>query len=439
MKTSKGLRKKMAVTLLACTVMAPAQLSWAASASAASDISGHWAEQQTKQWVDKGYIQGYADGTLKPDKAVTRAEFVSLVNRSFKLEAQGTASFKDVAASDWMYGEVAKAVQAKYIEGYPDGSFRPNASISRQEAAVIVARLLNKTAAQSETAAAFRDQSAIASWGSSAIAAVVSSGVMSGYADRSFKPDAPITRAETIVTLQRAAGETTAPTETTGPGPEETAQLAEGTIAITGPDSVKLTDESAQSISFEAAVKNKNGEAVKDAKVVWSLEFANDHQRWNDEEGSSYGITIDPATGKLNVGWYSWIEDFKVVAKLASDQSVVGSKTVHASQGNIKSVLASNGTVQFVFFEEPKVEDDGYGGKFRADIDSISIAQEDLQDPSQYKELEITKTDYDPATKTATFHFNPIAAAAEKQGVYLSIGYIESTYISGAYFVIPAK
>ncbi|MEX2459844.1 MAG: S-layer homology domain-containing protein [Paenibacillaceae bacterium] len=128
-----------------------------------------------------------------------------MVNRSFGFTETTEISFTDVASTSWAYVEIAKAIKAGYITGYADGTMGANKQISRQEAAVIVNRLLNLTATDNKELAAIKDAEQIATWSKNAISAVLASKIMNGYADDStFKPEKSITRAEAIVTLDRA-------------------------------------------------------------------------------------------------------------------------------------------------------------------------------------------------------------------------------------------
>ncbi|MGF7047716.1 hypothetical protein J2T13_002221 [Paenibacillus sp. DS2015] len=172
--------------------------------STKSDIKGHWAESEISAWIDKGFIQGYEDGSFKPNNTITRAEFIALINRSFGFTESATVSYSDITSSNWAYAEIAKATKVGYISGYADGTIGARKLISRQEVAVIVERLVGL--AQFEGAETFfTDSSSIASWAKSSVDATVAKGIMQGYAeDNSFKPGKFITRAEAVVTLDHA-------------------------------------------------------------------------------------------------------------------------------------------------------------------------------------------------------------------------------------------
>jgi hypothetical protein len=200
----KALRKFVSAILIASMLLSSFSIAYGATAQATSDIKGHWAEDQITAWMDKGLIKGYEDGSFKPSNKITRAEFFALINRSFGFTESAAITFSDVASDNWAYSEVAKAVKAGYISGYSDGTIGASKPISRQEAAAIVDRLLGESDVES-TATTYSDSAAIALWAKDSVEAIVAKGIMSGYAqDNSFKPTESITRAEAVVTLDRA-------------------------------------------------------------------------------------------------------------------------------------------------------------------------------------------------------------------------------------------
>lgn len=169
-----------------------------------SDTKGHWAEKQINEWGAKSWTQGFSDGTFKPESTVSRGEFMAFINRSFGFEEKAAIHFSDVNASSWVHDEIAKAVQAGYIKGYVDGTFRADRPISRQEVAVIVSRLLKlDETANRQATENFSDATQIARWSQGAIGALAVSGLMVGYGNQGFKPEGLMTRAEVVVTLNR--------------------------------------------------------------------------------------------------------------------------------------------------------------------------------------------------------------------------------------------
>ncbi|MGF7184916.1 hypothetical protein GGQ84_001001 [Desulfitispora alkaliphila] len=212
-----------------------------AIASNTSDIDSHWAGEVITEWIDSDLATGYPDGTFRPDNAITRAEFMVLVNKAFGYTYEKPIEYSDVSESDWFSEAVRRAQGAGYIGGYPDGTMRPNNPISRQEAATIMVKLtgLTSNADDADDADDFSDSHKMPAWSKGQIGAVVEAGYMGGYPDGSFKPAEPITRAEAIVSLDRVIKEGKTPEEgiwildKAGTyGPAEEASIFEGDVYI---------------------------------------------------------------------------------------------------------------------------------------------------------------------------------------------------------------
>jgi hypothetical protein len=196
-----GKKVKIFTFMLVAMVMAAASFS-PAHAAKVHDIDKHWAKNQINSFIDNGYATGYADGTFRPEGRITRAEFMAFVNRSFDFNVLGYVDFNDVKATDWYYSDIRKATYIGYVTGYLDGSVKPNANITRQEAAVILTRLLGLT--EDTTGANYNDYYNMDSWSRGHIGAVSRMGIMGGYSDKTFRPKEYLTRAECIVILLRA-------------------------------------------------------------------------------------------------------------------------------------------------------------------------------------------------------------------------------------------
>lgn len=194
------LKVSIALMLAVCMLLTFAGPSFAQP----TDIQGHWAESQINKWVNQGLAKGYTDGTFKPNNSITRAEFITLVNRALGYTETAEINFSDVSPTDWYAGEIAKAKAAGYVSGYQDGTIKPNSQISRQEVASMLARILKLEADNPNIVNSFKDAQAIPQWSKGSIAAVVEKGYMGGYPDQTFKATRSITRAEAIVTLDRA-------------------------------------------------------------------------------------------------------------------------------------------------------------------------------------------------------------------------------------------
>lgn len=231
MEGSSGMRKKF----FPCTVIAAILLvflSVSAFAAVPSDIAGHWAGSQITDWMGKGLIKGYPDGTFRPDNNVTRAEFMALVNGAFGYTNKAAVSYKDVPADAWYADAVAKAGAAGYISGYEDGAIRPDNPITRAEAATVIMRIKGFDA-DSGAVTKFIDAGEVPAWSRGAVGAVAGAGIMGGYPDGSFKAQDFITRAEAVVALNKAQRASLTYDKAGVYGPES------GTRTIAGPVSIK--------------------------------------------------------------------------------------------------------------------------------------------------------------------------------------------------------
>jgi len=199
------MKKYQAVAFLLSTAMTVSSVAPVFGAS--NDIFGHWAEFTITKWQNEGRIGGYEDGTFKPDRAITRAEFVRLLNSAAPTAFTSSASinFSDVSESDWFYADVAKAVGGRVASGFEDGTFRPGETVTRMQAAVFICNAKGLT--PNEAAANnFTDAASIPSWAKGAVGAAVAAGYLSGYPDGSFGGSKGMTRAEAVSTLDRVLG-----------------------------------------------------------------------------------------------------------------------------------------------------------------------------------------------------------------------------------------
>lgn len=108
------------------------------------DIASHWSKADVEMLANKLVVEGVSDTQFQPDRNITRAEFAALVVRSLGLNSvTGNTYFTDINASSWYAGAVATASQAGIINGYEDNTFRPDAQITREELAAMVIRALS--------------------------------------------------------------------------------------------------------------------------------------------------------------------------------------------------------------------------------------------------------------------------------------------------------
>ena len=166
-----------------------------------NDIDGHWAKNAIIDFATKGYINGYGDGTFKPDNSITRAEFVKILNKAFGYTNVGKENFSDVNPSDWYYNDICIGVNAGYINGYEDNTFKPDKQITREEASKIIATALNL---KGDGNLNFKDSSEISNWAKPYVDALSDNNIINGYEDNTFRPHKNMTRAENVTILSRA-------------------------------------------------------------------------------------------------------------------------------------------------------------------------------------------------------------------------------------------
>ncbi len=201
---------KKVVAILLTVVMAFTLFVPVSAASRFPDVTGHWAESYIENWADKGVITGYSDGNFRPDQEITRAEVAKVLALAYEMEIYGEAAdFTDVSESDWFYNYALLCSSNAVVNGYPDGSFRPDASITRSEAVKMVCLAAGLTVKNSgiETEN-FVDVAEVPEWAVGYWNALYHAGVIDGYKeDGTLRPVRNITRAEFIKILCKAFSE----------------------------------------------------------------------------------------------------------------------------------------------------------------------------------------------------------------------------------------
>jgi len=151
------------------------------------------------------YVIGFEDGTVRPNTSITRAETAMIIFRLLEDEVKFTpivGHFWDVDNSNWYAQAINYLAHVGVLQGYPDGAFRPNSTISRAELAAMMSRFF---AASTTVTNSFTDI-APQHWAVDYINSAYSRGWILGYGDSTFRPDNAITRAETITLINRVLG-----------------------------------------------------------------------------------------------------------------------------------------------------------------------------------------------------------------------------------------
>ncbi|MFD2332847.1 S-layer homology domain-containing protein [Cohnella sp. GCM10020058] len=189
------------------TATAAASVASVSGALPFDDVRDNFAAQAIANMAALHILTGTTEDKFEPDKPVTRAEFMAMLDRLLGIEPVESAlpSFPDVPKSAWFYRWVQPAIQLGLAKGTTQSSFAPNHPVTREEAAVLLARALKQPldANTASSARIYRDQAQIQTWSLPAVYRLWKLSLMSGDEDGSFRPKAPMTRQEAAVLLDR--------------------------------------------------------------------------------------------------------------------------------------------------------------------------------------------------------------------------------------------
>lgn len=196
------------------------------------DTRGHWAREAVLRLNAQGVVEGVGD-RFEPNRLLTRAEWMTLLGRVFDLPSSGTAgsacgpggkdtvagavyreggcaasqgaaAFRDVNAGHWAFAALDRAVKAGVLEGYPDGTLRPDRPVTRAEVAALFQRLAFMPQEQQpeESLQPFKDVPS-AYWAAEAVALLKQAGWINGVTSDTFEPERSMTRAEAAALIDR--------------------------------------------------------------------------------------------------------------------------------------------------------------------------------------------------------------------------------------------
>lgn len=151
----------------------PEVLAGAADDVWVGDIDGHKAEREIRALMALGWAAGFGDGTFRPDAAVTRAQLAAMITRAFLADASaaGAPTFRDVPSTHWASRAIAQAAARGFLRGYPDGTFRPEQTLTRLELSVALANGLGlRGGSWGDVERVYADAAEVPSWARSAVA-----------------------------------------------------------------------------------------------------------------------------------------------------------------------------------------------------------------------------------------------------------------------------
>ena len=165
--------------------------------------AAHWADPYAEQLIEWGVMSPASD--LRLSDQATRAEFVAMCNRAFGFKRLGSVTFTDVPSSKWYAEDINIAYNAGYFEGHSSATAAPEEPLTREQAAVLLARIMRLQETVGESLG-FTDSRELHEWSRGLIGAAVIEGMVSGYDDGSYRPFNYITRGELAAMLVRAIG-----------------------------------------------------------------------------------------------------------------------------------------------------------------------------------------------------------------------------------------
>lgn len=164
-----------------------------------------WMDPYLNQMKEWGVMKGDANGNLHGERAITRAEFVVMLNRAFGYQEMGANPFTDVPDDAWYADDIRISYKAGCLQGTSATTASPNAPVTREQAVALVGRSLRLKNTPGSTQD-YRDENRISTWGRGVIRQATDMGLINGYPDGTFRPQAPISRGQAATVLSNAIG-----------------------------------------------------------------------------------------------------------------------------------------------------------------------------------------------------------------------------------------
>jgi parallel beta-helix repeat protein len=195
-----------AVDFVATTVNPPTGGGTTGSSAFQDVPTGYWAKAYIEALASQNIIAGFPDGTFKPNDAVTRAQFATIITKALTPASRRTAiEFKDINSNFWAYGAIKSAYQSQFVAGYPDGTFKPQQQIPRVQALVALANGLNFTTNNNSVLSFYTDAAQIPNYAMGSVAAATIGQLVVNYPTlKLLEPNRKATRAEIAAFVYQA-------------------------------------------------------------------------------------------------------------------------------------------------------------------------------------------------------------------------------------------
>ena len=187
-------------------VLEDSQRSIAGSASIFSDLAGHWAADFVEALVRRGVISGFPDGTFAPDAPITRAQYAAIIAKTFQLpKINPGRKFTDVNPNFWAASAILQTAEMGFIGGFPDGTFRPGQNLTKVQAIVSLVNGLKLTGGNPQVLNVYRDRAQIPTYATNAVAVATQKLLVVNYPQtEQLEPLRDITRAEVAAFIYQA-------------------------------------------------------------------------------------------------------------------------------------------------------------------------------------------------------------------------------------------
>jgi len=176
------------------------------SPSTFPDVTRHWARSFIEALADRDFIRGFPDGSFRPEANLTRAEYAALLAKTFSQPNRRLSNgFSDVPSSFWAAPAILRAAQMGFIAGFPDGTFRPQEPLTRLQILLSLVNGLSLQGGSSSELEVYQDRAEIPSYAVGAVAIATQKQLVVNYPNPSLlEPSVPASRAETAAILYQA-------------------------------------------------------------------------------------------------------------------------------------------------------------------------------------------------------------------------------------------
>ncbi|RXZ82095.1 hypothetical protein EBB07_12270 [Paenibacillaceae bacterium] len=176
------------------------------------DIQGHWAQAAIEESASQLIVTGKKETNFAPNVDVTRAEFTAILGRAIGLVSDSyQGQFDDLHAENWSAVSIQSALNRSLIHGYEDGTFRPEQSMTKEEAIVVITRALQMVGDEialsddkvKQILAQYSDANKVSGWAKKAVAVAIETGILQGKTSHTLASQESITRAEIVIMIRR--------------------------------------------------------------------------------------------------------------------------------------------------------------------------------------------------------------------------------------------